>query len=350
MSVLKRNAFVIAILVVLLIVVPVFFYNRFVATPTLPDTIDAPSAIEQAVIIIPLAGPVAKTEAEISGMAWYGDYLILLPQYPNRFGSSDGAFFAIAKSDLVAFIDGKSKEPIKPREIPLKAPGLAQRIAGFEGYEAIGFVRDQVFLTIESKPGAMLGNIVKGKIAPDLSTIEIDSATLLTIPPQAGITNLSDETIVVAGNKILTMYEANGANVNAKPVAHVFDLKPVSLGTIPSPNIEYRITDATPTDSTNRFWAINYFYPGDSKLKPIMDPLTLRYGKGKTHAQFPQVERLVEFQISDAALTLADTPPIQFRLPDNNARNWEALARLDNRGFMIATDSFPQTILGFVPR
>lgn len=350
MSILKRNAFVIVILIVLLIVVPIFFYNRFVVTPTVQNTDESTSTVEQAVITIPLTGPASKAEAEISGMAWYGDYLVLLPQYPNRFGSGDGAFFAIAKSDLVAFIDGKSKEPITPRAISLKASGLSQRIAGFEGFEAIGFVGDQVFLTVESKPGAMLGNIVKGKIAPDLSVIEIDSSTLVSIPPQADITNLSDETLVVAGNKLLTLYEANGVNVNAKPVAHVFDFKPAALGTLPSPNIEYRITDATSTDSANRFWAINYFYPGDTKLKPIADPLMLHYGKGKTHAQFPQVERLVEFQLSDTALTLADTPPLQLLLPDNNARNWEALARFDNRGFMIATDSFPQTILGFVAR
>jgi len=36
-------------------------------------------------------------------------------------------------------------------------------------------------------------------------------------------------------------------------------------------------------------------------------------------------------------------------LPGNDARNWEGIVRLDNRGFLLATDKFPTTILGFVP-
>jgi hypothetical protein len=30
-------------------------------------------------------------------------------------------------------------------------------------------------------------------------------------------------------------------------------------------------------------------------------------------------------------------------------RNWEGLVRLDDRGFLLVTDLFPGTILGFVP-
>ena len=348
----KRRAWVFIALAVLLFALLTIFVARTpfasgTPTPT-QSASDAPA--EQAVIVIPLAGPAANANAEFSGLAWAGDNLILLPQYPNRFGAGDGALLAIAKADLLAHLDGARTDAITPRAIPLHAPGLAQRVAGFEGYEALAFVDDQVFLTIEAKPGAMLGNLVKGKLAPDANRIEIDAATLTPIQPQAGISNFSDETIVVTKNKLLTLYEANGATVNPQPVAHVFDFKPAPLGTIPFPHVEYRLTDATPTDAADRFWAINYFFTGDTKILPLADPLAARFGKGKTHAQFSHVERLVEFQFSAAGITLTETPPLQLVLPNGDARNWEGIARLDKRGFLIVTDAFPKTILGFVPQ
>ena len=356
MSFLKRDAWLPILLVILFVLIAASFFVPRTPVPVSEPVSSSSSASssmavpdEHAVTYIPLTSPASNSNAEFSGLAWYGDYLILLPQYPNRFCAGDGALFAIPKADILAFLDGKSKDAIKPRVIPFKAPGLMQ-ISGFEGYESIGFVGDQVFLTIESKPNAMLGNIVKGKIVPDLSGIEIDPTTRLQIPPQADITNLSDETMVVTKDKVLTMYEANGTVVNPKPVAHVFDFKPVSLGTIPFPNIEYRITDATPTDDTNKFWAINYFFPGDTKLLALNEALAVRFGKGKTHAQYPQVERLVEFQYTANGIAPTDTPPIQLVLPNADARNWEGIARLDHRGFLLATDTYPQTILGFVAK
>jgi hypothetical protein len=358
MSFMQRHAWKIILLVFLFFILAAIFFarpameegiaNLPTRTPATPPAASTQTPNESAVVTIPLAGRAANKDAEFSGMAWYGDDLILLPQYPNRFGAGDGALLAIAKADLLAFIDGKRQEPIAPRAIPFKAPGLS--IAGFEGYESIAFVGEQVFLTIESKPGAMLGYLVKGKIARDLSAIEIDASAFVALAPQADITNFSDETIVVTKDKLLTLYEANGAGPNPKPVARVFDFKPAAVGTIPFPNIEYRITDATPTDAANKFWAINYFFPGDVKILPLFDPLAQKFGKGKTHTQYPQIERLVEFQYNDAGITLTDTPPMQFVLPNADARNWEGIARLDNRGFLIATDSYPQTILGFVPR
>lgn len=354
MSFTQHHAWKIILLVFLFFILVAIFFTRpameegIANLPTRTPTMSTPAPNETAVVTIPLAGRAANKDAEFSGLAWYGDHLILLPQYPNRFGSGDGALLAIAKTDLLAFIDGKRQEPIAPREIPFKAPGL--RVAGFEGYESIAFVGEQVFLTIESKPGAMLGYLVKGKIARDLSVIEIDASTLVALAPQADITNFSDETIVVTKDKLLTLYEANGAGPNPKPVAHVFDFKPAAIGAMPFPNIEYRITDATSTDAANKFWAINYFFPGDVKILPLFDPLAQKFGKGKTHAQYPQIERLVEFQYSDAGIALTDTPLLQLVLPNADARNWEGIARLDNRGFLIATDSYPQTILGFVAK
>jgi hypothetical protein len=74
----------------------------------------------------------------------------------------------------------------------------------------------------------------------------------------------------------------------------------------------------------------------------------VRYGTGPTHAQKPQVERLIELQVKDAGIVLTDRPPIQLQLSSDVPRNWEGLVRLDDRGFLLATDKFPGTLLGFV--
>jgi hypothetical protein len=37
------------------------------------------------------------------------------------------------------------------------------------------------------------------------------------------------------------------------------------------------------------------------------------------------------------------------QLSDEAARNWEGVVRLEDRGFLLVTDTFPRTLLGFVP-
>ena len=63
----------------------------------------------------------------------------------------------------------------------------------------------------------------------------------------------------------------------------------------------------------------------------------------------PGVERLLAFQFTEDGIVLAPLAPIQLQLlPDDEARNWEGIARLDERGFLLVTDKFPETILAFV--
>lgn len=309
------------------------------------------SPAEVPIVEIPLSGPVAAANAEVSGLAWYGDELILLPQYPARLGQGgDGALYALHRDEILAYLDGQQAGPLAPRPIRFVAPGLSAQIAGFEGYEALAFSGDRAFLTIEASPATgMRGYLVAGRIAPDLSELVLDPATLTEIAPLLTVANKSDEALLLAGDRLVALYEVNGAGVNPSPAAHIFDLSPAPAGTIPFPSIEYRITDATALDSAGHFWAINYFFPGDTELLPETDPLAERYGQGATHAQHEPVERLVEFQYDSAGIHLLDRPPIQLELlPDDEARNWEGLARLGDRGFLLATDKFPETILAFV--
>jgi hypothetical protein len=302
---------------------------------------------------IPLSEPASSRSAEISGMAWYHDTLVLLPQYPQRFGENEqGALFTLDKSAILNFIQNGTPTVLDPKRMVFDDGGLRKEINGFEGFEAIAFDGDQVYLTIEASPHhKMKGYIVSGNLEPDRSMISLDPGSLTEIPLEENISNLSDEALIIFKDKILTFYEANGRKVNPVPVAHQFDLRLAIQGNLPLDNIEYRITDAAPPDPQGFFWVINTYFPLDEqKLEPQSDLLAERYGQGETHAENLTVERLVQFHIQDGAIQIVDQPPVQLLLEGDVApRNWEGVALLDNIGFLLATDKFPRTILGFVP-
>ena len=91
---------------------------RTTATAAVIPPVKTP--VEVKVEEIPLAGPAADPNAELSGLAWYGNWLVLLPQYPHCFSAGpDGAFLAISKPEILAYLDRKSYTPIPPRQIPL---------------------------------------------------------------------------------------------------------------------------------------------------------------------------------------------------------------------------------------
>jgi hypothetical protein len=148
------------------------------------------------------------------------------------------------------------------------------------------------------------------------------------------------------------IHEANGAKVNPHPVAHVFDFSLGYLGAVPVPNIEFRVTDATELDRDGRFWVINYFYPPESdKLDPANDLWAIKFGEGPSHAKCATVERLLQFRYTEQGILKTDVPPIQLQLVSTEVcRNWEGLVRLPGRGFLLVTDKYPETILGFLPQ
>ncbi len=313
---------------------------------------------EAEVQLIPLAGPATSPKAELSGMAWHGDTLVLLPQFPQRIsGDGEGALLAIKRDDLLAFLDGRQRGPITPRPIPLHAPGLAEKRPGWQGFEAIAFSGNQVFLTVETKQGrAMKSYLVTGTVRTkesELSEVELDTSNTPAVLSQSGVDNMGEETLVVAGEQVLSIHEANGKALKAPPVAHAFNLKDLQQRTcLPFPRVEYRITDASPPDEKGYFWAINYLYAdkAEAHLEVSNESLAACYGQGPTHAKRKHVERLLKFQLTPKGITLVKEPPLQLKLRDDGKmRNWEAIAVLEGKGLLLATDEHPETLFGFVP-
>ncbi len=320
-----------------------------------PSPTSASSPAEAPVTLLPLSGPAAARRAEFSGLAWYGDWLILLPQYPQRFAAqaqgADGALFALAKRDLLAALDAGSASPLAPQPIPILWDDLPRKVRGFEGFEALAFQGETVYLSIEASPGGrMKGYLVRGEIAPDLSALRVDAATLTEIPLPADVPNKSVEALLSVPQGMAAFYEVNGAAVNPAPAAWLFSPQMALEAELPFPALEYRLTDVSALDAQGVFWGVNYFYPGDAELRTDADPLAARYGLGESHTTGGPVERLVALRWSGEAVTLLDEAPLYLRLlPDGEARNWEGLVRLEGRGFLLVTDKHPETLLGFVP-
>ena len=72
----------------------------------------------------------------------------------------------------------------------------------------------------------------------------------------------------------------------------LFSPKDQNISRIRAVNIEYRITDATKVDENNKFWSINYFWPGDKKaLEPSRDLIFENTPKGDSHQSSNIVDR-----------------------------------------------------------
>jgi len=325
-------------------------------TPTQSTVIETPLpsatseiAREAEVTRIDLSEPLDDPRAELSGLTWAEDWLILLPQYPSRF---EDHIYRIPKDEILDFLKDPSKRSIIPQEVSFISAGVEKKVTGYEGFESITTNGQDAWLTIESNAKNMTGYLVHGLWNEDYSKLTLSADSLTEIPSQENISNSSYESVLVFGKRIVTLYEANGKNVNDQPRAQLFDQSNNFIQSLNFPNIEYRVTDATQPDQNGLFWVINYFYPFDKgKLNPAEDEISAEYGQGKTHAQSETVERLVAMQFSEQGIVLADLPPIQLELSaENESRNWEGLVKLDDTGFLLVTDLFPETLLVFVPK
>ena len=320
---------------------------------------NAQSALnETPVQLIPLAAPLDQGLAEFSGMTWCGDQLILIPQYPKRFAKQytdqrGSYFYAIAKQDIVNYLDGKSTEPLTALTIKVRERSLRARTLVFDGYEGAACEGNQLWLTIESES---ISKQFRGYLVPATlqqsngnAVISIHDKRIIRLGSQSKLINKGDEAVTLWGNSVISFHEVNSLAHVKKPMAQVFDVKTRKRSKLDFPDLAYRLTDVTSVDSAGRFWGINYRYGGDDFSKKSDDGLLQKYSEGTSHRDSINVERLLEFQINQTSISLVDRAPLQLLMESPIGRNWEALARLDNRGLLIATDKHPTSLFGFVP-
>jgi len=319
--------------------------------PGSSSTASAETVSEVAPRPLPLASPLNRPDIEISGLAWHGDTLVVLPQYPARAAGEDTRrVYGLSRSALHEAVTDSPAAPLAPIPVPLETQGISEHAAAYEGCEAIAFDGQRVYLLIEGKAEGrgMLGHLLRGRVAPGLQRIRVRGTEERRLPQQARRPNMSYESLVTRGDTVIAIFEANGAHINPTPRAHRSNPALQPLGSVSFPTLEYRATDATALDQEGRFWVLNYFYPGDRDiLRPATDSLALRHGRGATH-RAAAVERLVQYQYTDQGVRRTDRSPIWFELDEDAARNWEGVVRF-GEGFLVATDRFPRTILAYVP-
>lgn len=93
-------------------------------------------------IEIPLKGEAAERNLEMSGLAWYGDNLILMPQYVDK---EAPGFYYLSKESINDWLDGDRTSGLKPKPIRISMPSFENKIGGFEGFEAICFMGQKPF-------------------------------------------------------------------------------------------------------------------------------------------------------------------------------------------------------------
>lgn len=316
------------------------------ATPTIQSLLE-----EVEVVPLKLPEKLQAASFEYSGLAWYEDYLVLLPQYPEGgYSSGDGNLFAIAKEDLLLAVENPEFE-LPVREVPIKNSNLRNVVKGFEGFESVLFVDQDIYLTVESHGGdPMMGYLIKGQVTGELASITLDPDSLVELEPLSSAEKATFEAMTYWGGDIYVLYEHNSKQREAQPVAYQFNLDLMFESEISFPVIDYRVTDATISDLSGNFWVVNYFFPGDTHLAVKEDALISYYGQGATHASSEPVERLLQLRVEDGKISRVDQAPIYLQLlEDNIARNWEGVVLLDDLGFLLITDSFPNSQLGFCP-
>lgn len=320
---------------------------------------------EMSVQLIELAAPLNLPEAEISGMAWCGGKLILVPQYPKRLakqyrgklGAKLNYFYALEKSEIVDYVDGVSEQALVATPIAVSENKLRSKIATFDGFEGIACLNDQMWLTIEA---VNIFNQYQSYAVPaefnldsESPAIEIMASKIQGLVSQSGLKNSGEEAVLVDGSRMISFHELNGRHLVEKPQAQWVDIASEQSGKLTFPDIPFRITDVTDLDKNNRFWAMNYKYSGDKFSRKARDHLAEQYGQGVSHQQYHNVERFLEFELTSDGIQLIERPPIQLLMEGKEGRNWEGIARLVSqgraRGLLIVTDKHPATLFGFVP-
>ena len=105
---------------------------------------------EVEVFPVELSGEVSKRNSEISGLCWFGKKLIILPQYPNKFGGIYGKLFFIEMEEIENYLSVKNHSPILPKEIQINIEGIEDYFSLGSGFEAVTFNKNTAYFTIES--------------------------------------------------------------------------------------------------------------------------------------------------------------------------------------------------------
>ena len=157
---------------------------------------------------ISLKGQITDPQQEISGMDWYKNQLVLLPE------NLGGFLYMISKQKIFKSIDSSNPQSIEPKKTVFTTPDYSKFIPGFEGLEAIAFNKNDVYITIEANDGGqMQGYLAWGNIDPNTHHVTIPKQNLLKLETPIQIKNMAFESLLIYKNSVIAIYEAQGINL-----------------------------------------------------------------------------------------------------------------------------------------
>ena len=305
-----------------------------------PDPITR--ARDAQIVLIPLTGPAAAPEAEISGLAWCGDnHLVFLPQYRDVDGcSSDaGCLFVLQRTQVEDYLDGVVAGPLTPMVITVEIDHMPD-IEGFEGFEAIAFNGEDAFLLAESETASQTAaHLFRGRLDMESQRLILDGENVPMLKSPTNVPNLSYESIVATELGVLALPEVHGDVADLSALHFSPDLS--SVMSIPLDAVDYRLTDVTGLAADGVFWGLSVHWPHAEHVE------------GHHDSPLPEhsVERIMELRWTRDRIECERTPTVTLRSTPGTTqtRNWEGLVRLGDRGFLVVTDEHPDSVFAFVP-
>ncbi|MXV14490.1 esterase-like activity of phytase family protein [Hufsiella ginkgonis] len=279
-----------------------------------------------------------SSKLEFSSLAHYRDVLLLVPQYPDRFGDE---IYGIADGLLDQAISDHSaiREAVAYKLANLGQ--VKQKIGStYEGFEATAVVGDRIFFAIES--GAENGDcyLVGGTLYG--TSIVLDPARILTLPKFKRLSNAGFESMtwLPSERKLVAFFEYN--KPDAQPRALVIDTSlTTSVTSYPLDPLMYRITDVTTDGKKNGLYGINLHYKGGKEYgeyignDSIPDDPAL-HGKSLRQTCYTRIVRLT---VKNQRVSWKKVRGITFQ-----CENWEGIL-LYRKGVFMITDEHPGSVL-----
>lgn len=313
---------------------------------------------------IPLPVKINGVNEEYSGLAQLGNRVYLLPQYGGHKETRlEGDFFiySLQADSINKVISGADSALTAYRALKLiNLNKLPQKVKqSYQGFESICFIRNEVYLTIETADTAANCFVLKGTIDTVRNTININYKDFATLKRPYYIDNGGFEgvTYLPKENRLIATYEFNAA-----PAGGTGFLIDTSLTRPPEPIklpfLYFRLTDLAATKK-DLLYAINYYWDGEydqylnngivknatgdivQRIPALKDSLIRdpQYLKEKTFARIISLKNYKAKKWKEIAVF------------DGVGKNWEGFI-LFNKGALIVTDANrsvkQQTVLAYL--
>lgn len=291
------------------------------------------------VVRVGLPDSMALGAREFSGLATSEGRLYFLGE--NRHDHQEmptAGIYSISLDDLDECIRTKGTQVPPYRFHPISGIDIVRQLDGYQGLEALAFLGDRFFLTVETELYAGNCYMVSGRRQGDDFRIDTSRIVVLEKPLLADgskVFNASFEAAALSGSSLYVFFEFNGF---ARNYAYRIDTRTLKAEKVPlDRKIPFRITDAVSWKG-RRILGINYFFPLKAEAiyqdyAPEEDRLLVRSGnEGKWHS----FARLVVLHARRRKVKVKRYIP----MPDELwTTNWEGAA-LYKKGILLVNDKF----------